>query len=25
VVERIAKKKPHVAVAQPAVLEGEHS
>src|SRR6201997_2930749 len=25
VVERIAKKKPHVAVAHPAVLEGEHS
>jgi HAE1 family hydrophobic/amphiphilic exporter-1 len=25
VVERIAKKKPHVAVAQPALLEGEHS
>ena len=25
VVERIAKKKPHVAVAQPTVLEGEHS
>ncbi len=25
VVERIARKKPHVAVAQPAVLEGEHS
>ena len=24
-VERIAKKKPHVAVAQPAVLEGEHT
>ena len=24
VVERIAKKKPHVAVVQPAVLEGGH-